>query len=479
MTTLWNHQVHGIKVGEVVPDLGLFYEQGSGKSRTLIEILRRRYAKSDRVMKTLILAPVIVCPNWKREFAMYSKIPQKDIVVLLDSEKKRIQEFIKAVGSDLSGNKIIVTNYEAMQMTDLYKLLLAWGIEILACDESQRLKNPQSVRAKKAVAIADNTKHNYLLTGTPVLQSAMDLFMQFRILDRGRTFGKNFFAFRNKYFYDKNSGMNKNVHFPKWVPRPESDMELQELIKKKALRVLKKDCLDLPPFVRQQITVSLSPEQAKAYREMYNDYITFIESKSGEPRAVVAQMAVTKALRLQQIVSGFVNDDTGAAIRFKDVPRLNALKEALIDLVCEGKKKVIIWAVFHENYKMIAEVCDGLGIKYTQIHGGIKQSEREEQMNAFRTDPDIGVMIANQGAGGVGVNLVEAGYSLYYSKGFKLEDDLQSEARNYRGGSHIHESVTRIDLIASGTIDELVNEALYNKHQVSENILGWKEQMRI
>ena len=139
MTTLWNHQVHGIKVGEVVPDLGLFYEQGSGKSRTLIEILRRRYAKSDRVMKTLILAPVIVCPNWKREFAMYSKIPQKDIVVLLDSEKKRIQEFIKAVGSDLSGNKIIVTNYEAMQMTDLYKLLLAWGIEILACDESQRL----------------------------------------------------------------------------------------------------------------------------------------------------------------------------------------------------------------------------------------------------------------------------------------------------------------------------------------------------
>ena len=100
-------------------------------------------------------------------------------------------------------------------------------------------------------------------------------------------------------------------------------------------------------------------------------------------------------------------------------------------------------------------------------------------MNAFRTDPEVGVMIANQGAGGVGVNLVEAGYSIYYSKGFKLEDDLQSEARNYRGGSEIHEKVTRIDLVATGTIDELVTEALENKMQISENILGWKEQMKL
>ena len=87
-------------------------------------------------------------------------------------------------------------------------------------------------------------------------------------------------------------------------------------------------------------------------------------------------------------------------------------------------------------------------------------------------------MIANQSAGGVGINLVEASYSIYYSKGFKLEDDLQSEARNYRGGSEIHTSVTRIDLVTPNSIDELVNEALASKQQISDNILGWKEQMK-
>lgn len=476
---LWNHQVYAIRVAEVCDDLGLFFEQGTGKTRTTIEILRRRYAKRDRLMKTLILAPAIVCPNWKTEFGLYSKIRSKDIVVLTGSGKKRVQDFIKAVGSDLSEGKIIVTNYEAMQMDDLYLLLQGWKPEVLVCDESQRLKSPQSKRAKKVVALADNTLHNYLLTGTPILQSEMDIFMQFRVLDRGRTFGTNFFAFRNKYFFDKNAGMNKHTHFPKWEARTDMHKELQDRIKSRAIRVLKKDCLDLPPLVRQEIGVTLSAEQVKAYREMYNDYITFVEDKHEVPRAVVAQMAVTKALRLQQIVSGFVTDEQGVTHRFKDVPRLDALKEILQDLVVDGKQKVIIWAVFKENYKMIAEVCDALGIKYAQIHGDIKHAEREAYMKEFRSNPEIGAMIANQGAGGVGINLVEAGYSIYYSKGFKLEDDLQSEARNYRGGSEIHEKVTRIDLVAYKTIDEATNEALYKKQSISDNILGWKEQIKI
>ena len=136
-----------------------------------------------------------------------------------------------------------------------------------------------------------------------------------------------------------------------------------------------------------------------------------------------------------------------------------------------------MWATFRENYRMIEEVCERLKIKYVDITGDTK--DKEGNMKRFREDPDIGVCYANQGAGGVGVNLVEAGYSIYYSKGFKLEDDLQSEARNYRGGSEIHQSITRIDLVTPLTIDELVSEALANKLQVSENILGWKEQMKL
>ena len=474
---LWQHQLDGIKLSVVKKDLGLLFEQGTGKTRTMIEILRRKYAEAGKLRKTLIFAPVIVCENWKKEFKMYSKVNQSDILVLTASGKKRIEEFTKAVGPTLSSAKIVVTNYEAAQMEDFYKLIMMWQPEILVCDESQRLKNHESKRAKAVMHLADLSQHNYILTGTPILNSAMDVFMQFRVLDRGETFGKNFYSFRNQYFQDANAGFkSKQNYFPKWEERVDTYGELQDRIQKKAIRVLKKDCLDLPPLVRTQLPVTLSKEQAKAYREMYTDYITWIDSKSSEPKAIVAQLAITKALRLQQIVSGFVNDENGTAHRLP-CPRLDVLEDLLTSI--DASAKIIIWATFKENYKQIAEVCQRVGRVYKELHGDISHKDREIGMNEFRTDPSVTVMIANQGAGGVGVNLVEASYSIYYSKGFKLEDDLQSSARNYRGGSEMHSKITRIDLVCNGTIDELINEALENKEQIGNQILGWSKNMQL
>jgi SNF2 family DNA or RNA helicase len=433
-----------------------------------------------RLMKTLILAPGVVCPNWRNEFAMYSKIPRELVTVLLGSGKKRVDNFVDVVGSELDRAAIVVTNYESLQMKDLYALLMKWKPEILVCDESQRIKNPQGKRAKAVVPLADMAKCRYILTGTPILNSPMDVFMQWRVLDQGRTFGKNFFAFRATYFEDANARWaGKHNYFPKWQPRPDTYSRFQVLIERSSLRVLKKDCLDLPPMVRTEIEVPLSAEQTKMYRQMYNDYIAFCEKESaeGRPRTVTAQLAITKALRLQQIVCGFVPvEQTEDTYVIEDNPRLKALEELLEDICVEGKHKVIVWATFRQNYSQIQAVCDKLKIKTAAIYGGLTKNEAQENIEAF-TKGDAQVMIANQKAGGVGINLVEASYSIYYSKSFSLEDDLQSEARNYRGGSQMHHRVTRIDLVARGTIDELITSSLANKQDVSQTILDWRSKI--
>jgi SNF2 family DNA or RNA helicase len=75
---------------------------------------------------------------------------------------------------------------------------------------------------------------------------------------------------------------------------------------------------------------------------------------------------------------------------------------------------------------------------------------------------------------------VESGrssYSIFYSKNFSLEQDLQAESRNYRGGSEVYESVTRIDLVAPETIDELILQALAEKQNIAEQVLGWGEKV--
>ena len=116
---------------------------------------------------------------------------------------------------------------------------------------------------------------------------------------------------------------------------------------------------------------------------------------------------------------------------------MDALRDLLEDLTPEHK--VIVWAVFKQNYRDIAKVCADLKIEYVTLSGEQSTKEKNDAVEKFKTNPDTKVIIANPQAGGVGVNLQEASYSIFYSRNFSLENDLQAEARNYRGGSEIHE----------------------------------------
>jgi SNF2 family DNA or RNA helicase len=478
---LWTHQKDEILRSQVMPERGLFWDVGTGKTRACIDIMRHRFSAHSSLLKTLILAPKIVLTNWQREILKYSKIHKWDIVVLSGSGSKRLKQFQDAVLDNLtySKPKIIITNYESLQMDVLFKAFMTWKPDVMVADEAHYLKNPESKRAKKAIQLADQTTYRYALTGTPVLNSAMDVFNIFRFLDKGDTFGRNFYVFRSNWFEDENASWSgQKNYFPKYRPRPETFEEFNKRIYRKASRAIKSECLDLPPFVRKEVHVELSTEQAKLYNQMKKDYIAFVESleKGGQPRAVIAQMAVTKALRLQQIITGFAKPEDGEVHKIKDNPRLDALKELLEQHT--PNHKIIVWSVFHENYADIRKVCEELKLGYRELHGQISsQKIRDKNIDDFNNDAECRVLIANQAAGGIGINLVSSDLGIWYSKNFSLGHDIQSEGRNYRGGSEKHNSVTRIDIIAPDTIDELISQALLNKQDIATKILDWRKHL--
>jgi non-specific serine/threonine protein kinase len=82
--------------------------------------------------------------------------------------------------------------------------------------------------------------------------------------------------------------------------------------------------------------------------------------------------------------------------------------------------------------------------------------------------------VCNRKTGGTGVNLTSASYSIVYGRDFNLANELQSEARNHRAGSEIHSSITKINLVMEGTIDESIMQALENKQSISDVILDLK-----
>lgn len=273
---------------------------------------------------------------------------------------------------------------------------------------------------------------------------------------------------------DKNAHWkSKSNYFPKWENNPNTYAELNDLVYKKSLRKLKSECLDLPELIKTVRLVEWGKDQKKAYDELKRDFLTFIQTskENEEPASVTANLAMTKALRMLQVASGFVQTDDGNIHEFTDVPRLEECKSLLAEIVGDNEQKCILWCSYKYNYKMLARVCDELGFKYVFITGEQNTNEKREAELAFRDNPEVKVAICNRRAGGVGVNLVAASHSIVYSRNFSLEEELQSEARNYRSGSERHESIVKIDLAVKDSIDEEIMLALSMKHQVSTDIL--------
>jgi SNF2 family DNA or RNA helicase len=260
--------------------------------------------------------------------------------------------------------------------------------------------------------------------------------------------------------------MPKHRYFPNWQIIPGSLEQMNEMIFRKGMRVEKKDCLDLPPMVRQTIKVGMTPAQAKLYKEMKQDLIAFM----GENQTVAATLAITKALRLMQIASGYAMTVEGETVSLENTPKQDALKELLSELTPHSK--VLVWAVWKENYTQIRKVCEELGVGYVEVHGDVSPKVKADSVERFNSDSETRVFIGHPGSGGIGINLVVAPYSIFYSRTFSLEHSLQAEARNHRGGSEIHDKITRIDLVCEGTIDELATERLIAKEEISDRVLG-------
>jgi len=453
----WSHQLAAIEKAGQAFSLGknyfaLFMEVGTGKTLAMVNIFRLLCMGEGAVPRTLILSPLITLHNWKKEILENSYLKEDEIQVLTGTGKNKAQAILE------SGARICIGNYEMLYSKDVEAALALWMPKVLICDESHKLKDGASKRTKAVLRLSEKAKYKFIMTGTPVLKNLMDLWSQAKILDGGQRLFTSFFAFRGRYFINKNTGSTfKN--WPDWHPVKDAEKEIGYRLADISHQAKKSECLDLPPFVRVPIKTELTREQLKHYLLMEHDLITFIKDE-----ASTAAIALTKALRLQQIVSGFIKTDDGNEIEFKDTPREAAL-EGLLDTLCPDNK-VIVWSVFKNNYKVIRRVCEKLGLKYVELTGEISNKDKFSNVDLFNNDPTVSVLIGAPQAGGVGINLVSANCSIYYSRGFSLEADLQSEARNFRGGSEIHSKVTRYDIISEGTIDEEVINALEAKEEI-------------
>jgi SNF2 family DNA or RNA helicase len=470
-TNPYDHQRRVLEDSWAAEYYALFMEMGTGKTKVAIDNIGVLF-EAGKITAALVVAPKGVYDNWAKS-EIQTHLPERverHVMrwrpVKTQSYENDLRDFILADTPNVL--KIFVMNVEAFSTprgAGIAKAFLKYNPNnMVIVDESTTIKNRKAARTKNIVALRDMSKYRRILTGSPVTKSPMDLYAQCEMLDERALGFNSFFAYQARYAVVQRRTMGHRS-FQQITGYRRLD-ELSEKLDTFSNRILKDDCLDLPAKVYVRRNVELTPEQEKLYKQMKK--LALAKLESGE--LATTQSILTQIMRLQQICCGFLQPDDG---EIEPVPN-NRMNE-LIDVVDEVQGKAIIWASYTHDIQQIANALrDRFGPEsVATYYGATPQEERQEIVTRFQDKAaPLRFFVGQPRTGGYGITLTAANTVIYYSNSYDLEIRLQSEDRAHRIGQK--GSVTYIDLVSPGTIDEKILQALRDKISLANEVLGDK-----
>jgi SNF2 family DNA or RNA helicase len=418
-------------------------DMGTGKTITTIAVAGVLFQQG-KIKRMLVVAPKSIVEVWRQEFDKFAAFPYS--VVVLDGDSGKKADTIRHMSG--SGLQVIVVNYESCWRLD--NVIVKWQPNMIVCDESSKIKNPQAKCSKSLHKLGAMSKFNLILTGTPITNSPLDFFSQYKFLDE-RIFGSSFFRFRGQYAILGGYQNHQIVGYK----------HLAELVEKAhgvAYRIKIDEAVELPKFVEEIRPVKLEAKAQQIYDSIDKD--SYAELMSGE---VTVRNVLTRLLRLSQCTGGFIRNDAGDALQQISSAKLEALED-IIDSCMEERKKVVVFARFVPEIDAISAMLRKKKIAYALIKGDVK--DRAEQVDEFQNNDEVRVFIGQLQTTGMGLTLTAGSVAVYYSLDFSYANYEQSRARVRRIGQQ--KRGVYIHLVCKDTIDETVMSALRKKADVSK-----------
>lgn len=475
-TNPFKHQLEGIEYGLTHDKWLLSDSMGTGKSKIVIDIADIRKVKH---------CLVICCKNglkwnWKNQVEIHSYqncyiLGQKRTHngIVIGSNAKRLDDLNNIDNLP----RFIITNIETLKyriptgekierkvkgklkLTDRYsypitdkliELCSLGKIDMIATDEAHRLRNEDTEGAKQILKI--HSPIQIAITGTPVINSPLDIFMSLKWLGyEDRTFGSF------KYYYCKLGGYNsKEIIGYKHLE------EITDILNNMMLRRLKENVLDLPDKLFVNDYVEMSSKQEAVYKEVKGELLKNIDRirKSNNP--------LTEFTRLRQ-ATGY----TGIlSSTIKLSAKLDRMEEIVEDAVYNGDKVVI----FSNWTKITDEVFERLK-RYNPavITGDTKDSDIPIEEQRFQEDESCKVMIGTITKMGEGYNLTASSVVCFIDEPWDMETKKQAIDRCHRIGST--KKLTVYTLLTKDSIDERVHSLVERKGEMSNILIDGDSDM--
>lgn len=474
-TPPYKHQLEVWERSRDAEFFALFMDMGTGKSKVALDTAAWLYDQG-KIDALFILAKKGSYMDWvdaQIPTHLPDRIPRY-VAWWKAGAGARHAETYAELGRFRNGLKILVMNTEALAFDKGYAFAERFANStrcLGVLDESTAIGNPKALRTKAALRLRRFLRYRRVLTGTPAAGGVVKLYSQGEFLCQGLLGHRSFYSFRNEFCVLADMTLNvgarllqfKRVVGPRNLPR------LKERMLPWSATVRKEDCLDLPPKVYETYRVELTAEQRRVYEELRERSIAELAGQ-----VVTVDHVLTKLLRLQQVVCGYLPGEDGSLLSIK-----HGRLDALMELLEETSGKVIVWSRFVRDIEAITQALIGEHGKESvaTYYGGTGQEERREALEGFQRG-GVRFLVGNQQTAGYGLTLTAAATVVYYANSFDLELRLQSEDRCHRIGQT--RSVTYLDLLSPGTVDEKIVKALRDKKKISDIIMspaGWMEML--
>lgn len=502
----FDHQVHSVAYGLILPACGLFLDTGCGKTYvagTIMETL----ANVRGLNRFIVIAPkTILNVGWGEDLSKFTDLrwvnisdpPRRDPCTKCPKCGKRFKkhvtwshlrthlkpQFIAEHGEDgakervyarypdtrplgadskrerllralASDAQVFLINPESFKLVIDDLIDQDWDMVIV--DESSMLKSPRAQITGTMIEFGASVKRRVCMTATPRPNSSLEFWGQMAFIDQ--CLGGSFYAFRDKYYYQGYDGYS-------WNPKSRDvDMQIRDIVFERSLRYRLDDCVDLPGETYQDIEVELTPELRRHYDDMRDRMLVELE----EGDIVETSWAIVQANKLSQITSGFIFDDDGNARFIADSPKISTSVELAKRLIDSEDRSVVIWARYQEEARMLEDELRRYGV--STMHGGTR--DHEASARAFKSGKNR-VMIAHALSAKFGHTWVEhCNAAIFHSYDHSFENFYQAKRRIYRIGQK--RPVTYFPIIAKGTVDEHIISSVMKKQDSSEVVVDLRQ----
>lgn len=423
-------------------------DMGLGKTLQTLTLLQYIYKPSaPKQPATLIVVPTSLLHNWRREAKRFTALSMTEYNNTVAIDKKRPEKFFGRF-------HLIFTTYGMMKNN--IDILRSYRFKYVVLDESQNIKNSDSLNFRSAIQLQSN--HRLVLTGTPIENSLKDLWAQFHFIQPDLLGSES--AFQKQFIIPIRQG-NARV-----------ETQLQQLIAPFILRRSKKEVApELPELTEETIYCDMTGEQNTCYEQEKNSLRNILLQHTQSTDRLHSFSVLNGILRLRQL-------SCHPQLIFPDYTGISGKTTQIIEtfdtLQSEGHK-VLIFSSFVKHLELLAEAFQERGWKYALLTGST--SNRSSEIAHFTDQKDVQAFLISLKAGGVGLNLTQADYVFIIDPWWNPAAESQAIARAHRIGQD--KQVIAYRFITQNSIEEKILHLQDEKRKLAETFVADSESLPI